>query len=413
MSVYLERARLLLAQARPAEAEREAMQVLAQDPADAEALAILAMSRSAQRRFPDALEAAKAAIAQQPDQPYFHYVHAHVLHHSERDDEAANAIDEALRLDPTNPDLLTMRSSIELSRRRWPAALEAAEQALAAQPEHVDAANLRAMALVRLGRKAEAMETVEYALHRDPENALSHANQGWNCLHRNDPRAAQEHFREALRLSPNLEYAREGMLQALNARSPIYRGMLAYFLWMSRLSGRLQGAFLVGIWLGGRVLRTLAENMPSVAWLWWSLLVVLYLFIYLSWTAQPMFNLALRFNRFGRHVLSDDQRVASNWFAVPLAGALVSFAWWVFARETLPLLLIIGFLGLSIAVAATFARRGRPRRVLAIATGAMAVVGVAAIAALFYGQVEVAAILGTIYLMSFLAIQLFANFAMR
>ena len=40
----------------------------------------------------------------------------------------------------------------------------------------------------------------------------------------------------------------------------------------------------------------------------WPLLILFYAFIYLSWTAMPMFNLLLRFNRFGRHILTKDQR---------------------------------------------------------------------------------------------------------
>src|SRR5690606_6128653 len=110
--------------------------------------------------------------------------------------------------DPLAADTFALLASVELGRSRWTDSLDAANRALALQPEHVGAANLRAMALVRLGRKAEAMESVDYALRRAPENAFSHANQGWNCLHQNNPRRAQDHFREALRLDPNLEYAR-------------------------------------------------------------------------------------------------------------------------------------------------------------------------------------------------------------
>ena len=66
------------------------------------------------------------------------------------------------------------------------------------------------MALVRLGRRDEAGATLEAALARDPENAVTHANQGWARLHAGDFRGALEHFREALRLNPSLEWARAG-----------------------------------------------------------------------------------------------------------------------------------------------------------------------------------------------------------
>ena len=71
-------------------------------------------------------------------------------------------------------------------------------------PSTPAALNLRAMALVQLGRKDEAAATLGSALADDPENALTHANQGWALLHQGDHAKALEHFREALRLDPEL-----------------------------------------------------------------------------------------------------------------------------------------------------------------------------------------------------------------
>jgi tetratricopeptide (TPR) repeat protein len=377
MSAHLERAQLLLAQSRAAEAERETLLALAAQPDDPHALSLLAVSRIEQDKRDPALEAARQAVGFAPDVPYLHYVHALVLHRMDRDEEAFRAVQEALRLDPEDADLFSLLAAIELARRRWPAALAAAEQALALNPEHVGAANLRAMALVRLGRKAEAMTSVDHALHRAPEDAFSHANQGWNQLHRNDPRAAQVHFREALRLQPDLEYAREGMLEALKARNPVYRGMLAYFLWLGRQSARFQWAFIVGIYFGSRAAHTLWDAHPELKWLWWPLFGLFYGFVYLSWTAQPMFNLLLRFDRFGRHVLSADQRTASSWFGGTFFLLLACLAAWLALGS------VAGFFGtvvlavLSICVAATFGRTGRNRAILA---GTTALLGLLAVA---------------------------------
>ena len=72
------------------------------------------------------------------------------------------------------------------------------------------------------------------ALANDPENALTHANQGWALLHRGDHAKALEHFREALRIDPELDWARAGIVEALKARHLIYRLMLRFFLWIGR-----------------------------------------------------------------------------------------------------------------------------------------------------------------------------------
>jgi Flp pilus assembly protein TadD len=408
MSAYLDRARLLLAQSRPADAERESMRALAQQPDDPSALALLALSRIEQDKRTAALEAAREAVGLAPDQPFFHYVHAHVLRNMDRSEEAFRAIQESLRLDPADADTFALLSSIELGRSRWPAALDAAETALALNAEHVGAANLRAMALVRLGRKAEAMESVDYALDRAPENAFSHANQGWNCLHQNDPRKAQEHFREALRLDPDLEYAREGMLEALKARNPVYRVMLAYFLWLGRQSARFQWAFIIGIFFGGRIARTLSESQPALNWIWWPLLGLFYGFVYLSWTAHPMFNLLLRFDRFGRHVLSPDQRKGAAWFGASFALAIGALLGWVAtANQVLLFSTVVGAI-LSICIAATFNRTGRDRTILGSCTAALAAV---AIGAAFFTLSDNAAghVFTGAFVIGFIGFQLVAN----
>lgn len=408
MSVHLERARLLLAQSRPADAEQESMLALAQQPDDPQALALLALSRIDQGKKEAALEAAREAVGLAPDESFFHSVHAHVLREMGRADDAFRAVQEALRLDPADADNFSLLASIELLRGRWSAALEAAEQALALNAEHVAAANLRAMALVRLGRKTEAMQSVDYALDRAPENAFSHANQGWNHLHRNDPKKAQEHFREALRLDPELEYAREGMLEALKARNPVYRVMLAYFLWLGRQSTRFQWAFILGIFFGSRIASSLATTQPEMKWLWWPLLGAFYAFVYLSWTAQPMFNLLLCFDRFGRHVLSPDQRTGAWWFGGTFGLALGSLAWWLAGESDAGFFSTVVCAVLSICVAATFAKTGRHRVILGGGTVALAVLAVSA-GLLTLANNSTGLMLMSAFALGFIAFQLVAN----
>ena len=379
MSAHLERAQLLLAQSRPADAEREAMLAVSAQPENARALALLAISRVEQDKHEAALAAASDAVGLAPDDPYLHYVHALVHHRMEHAEESFRAVQEALRLDPADADAFTLLASIELARRKWPAALAAAEQALALNPEHVGAANLRSIALIQLGRKAEAMQSVDYALHRAPDDPFSHSNQGWNCLHQNDPRRAQEHFREALRLDPNLDHAREGMLEALKARNPIYRAMLAYFLWLGRKSAQFQWAFIIGIFFGSSLARTASNAYPQLNFVWWPLLGLFYAFVYLSWTAQPMFNLLLRFDRFGRHVLTDDQRMAANWFGAALFAALGMLVWWLATKEDIALIIGLFLAALSICIAATFNRVGRPRKILGACTAGLGAIAVVAV----------------------------------
>jgi len=327
-----------------------------------------------------------------------------VLHRLERDAEALAAAQQAIRLDPSDEEGFSLLASIHLARRDWPAALTAAESGLTLNPEHVRSANLRAMALVRLGRKTEAMTTIDFALERAPENGFSHANQGWNCLHRNEPREAQKHFREALRLEPDMEYARHGMLEALRARNPIYRGMLAYFLWMGRQSSRLQWAFIIGTYIVMQFVVAMTDRWPLL----WILVGLFYLFVYLSWTSVPMFNLMLRLHPFGRFVLSADERKASYWFG----GFLFSAPGALAASFTLGSFFFIVFivlLILSVCIAATFGRTGRNRLTLAGATALIGLIAAAGCIALFRGNEEFAIQALRLSSYGFLGFQILAN----
>jgi tetratricopeptide (TPR) repeat protein len=373
MSQHPSRAEILLAQSRPADAEREARMALGQNPSDPLALTLLARALAGQNREKDALDPARAAIAAAPDSPYAHHVLAHVLLRLDLPKEALASSEAALRLAPDDGDLLAQRAGIRLALRDWRAALEDSEAALRINAEDTFAQNLRATALQRLGRADEAAEAGARTLARAPEDAFSHSTQGWSQLHRGDPRRAQEHFREALRLRPDFEPARHGMLEALKARNPVYRGMLAYFLWMGRQSGRIQWAFLIVTYFGQRIMRNLASSNPALGVVLWPLLVLFYVFVYLSWTAVPLFNLLLRLDRYGRLVLSRKERRDTDWFGASVLLILAAAGWWAFGDARASDLGVIVAAMLSVCVAATVVREKlRNRLIFGGATAALA-----------------------------------------
>lgn len=367
MSHHLSRAELLLAQSRPADAEREVRMALGEAPGDPFALAVLARALVAQKKPREALDPARAAVAAAPDLAYVHHILAHV-HLTLDDAKAALAsANTAVSLDPDDGDLLAQRGSIHLARRDWRAALADAEDALRIQAENTFALNVRAVALRQLGRADEAAAAGAGILERAPEDALSHCTQGWTLLQRGDSRGALTHFREALRLEPDYESARQGMLEALKARNPVYRGMLAYFLWMGRQSSTIQWVFFFVTFFGQRFARRLADQDPTLGTIVWPLLIAFYVFVYLSWTSVPMFNLLLRVNRFGRLVLSRRERIASTWFGLsllPIVAAAVLWArgdsnWFLFAVTAV----------LSVCVAITVTReQTRSRWIMGAAT---------------------------------------------
>jgi tetratricopeptide (TPR) repeat protein len=380
MNQHQQRARVLVEQGRYDLAEKELRQALAADPDDGYCHALLALCLCEQEKYDAATDEAKRAIGLAPDVPFSHFLMGRVLLERNHFPEAAAAADQALRLDPSNADHYWLRGAIDLQQRDWSAALRNAEGGLAQNPEHIGCNNLRALALVKLGRNAEAGATIGSALARDPDNAFTHANQGWALLHQRDHRKALEHFREALRLEPGLDFARAGLVEALKAKNPIYGLMLRYFLWMSRLSGRAQWLIILGGFFGYRFLSRVARENPEVA-PWVNPVLIAYIaFALMTWIAVPLFNLLLRFSRDGRHALTREDVVATNWVGGLLLPALVCFAVWLPTENLFALFGMIYFGLLLPPVAAVFqCRAGWPRRWMTVYAVALALLGVACV----------------------------------
>lgn len=387
MNPNLERALLLFQQSRYDMAETELRQALAQDPDDPYAHALLGLCLSHREAYQEATQETQMAIHKSPDFPFAHYAHAHVLYDRNRFSEALPAVNEAIRLNPESSDQYALLSNIHLQESRWREALQAAEQGLQFDPAHVGCTNLRAIAMVKLGQRAEAGRTINTALSRNPENSLTHANQGWQLLHEGDPKKAAEHFREALRLDPTNEWARQGIVEALKARNFIYAFMLRYFLWMAKFSRGKQWGILLAGYFGNRLLAAIAEENPTLA-PWILPLRILYIcFALMTWLAYPFFNLLLRFNRFGRLVLSREQTVASNWFGLCLLVALASLGVCVFKGFNTPWLILALVAGLMLLPASTVYRchEGWPRMTMGAIAISLALLGIGAVVAEFIG----------------------------
>ena len=391
MNPRLQRALLLYEQNRFEMAEAELRQALAAEPDDAYAHAILSLCLTARRTLDEATTEAQQAIYLAPDLAFAHYALAWVLHHRRRNTDALAAIREAIRLNPDDADFLAVEAQIHLDEKRWPDALAAAERGLQSDSEHVNCTNLRAVALVKLGRKSEAGATIDAALRRHPDDALTHANQGWTLLEQGEPRKALEHFREALRLEPDHEWARAGLVEALKARNVVYGLMLRYFLWMSKLPASVQFGVIIGGVLLNNMVGAAAKANPAFAPFALPIRIVYLTLVLLTWTADPLFNLLLRLNKFGRLALTDEQRRASSWFAavvIPALTSLVLCLYFGFGSFFILCALVFGFL--MVPVSGSFkASEGWPRTLLFSCTLGLAAAGFAGLGATAFGVSQV------------------------
>jgi Flp pilus assembly protein TadD/uncharacterized protein YqgC (DUF456 family) len=406
---HVERARFLIEQDRYALAESELRRHLLAEPEDATAHALLALALSEQNKHREALESAHRAIHLAPMFSYAHYVLAYINTRQDHLDEAEKAINEALRLDPEEADYFAVLSSIKLQRRRWPEALEVAERGLYFNSEHVGCINLRAMALNQMGLSDEATVAIEGALSVEPENALTHANRGWQEVHRGNYEQAMTYFREALRIDAELEWAREGVVEVLKARNPIYRVMLRYFLWSSRLSSGATWGLIIGFYFFSRLMRTLMKAKPELAPFLWPLYGLYLAFVLMTWIARPLFDLLLRLDPMGRVVLSKKQITASNWVGGALLLAAVGLALGLLTSIPSFYLLAAGSGIMTMPIAGAFnAETASGKKVLPIYAAALGSLALLAFALSFY-NFETAMIFGALFLLGFFIYTWVAN----
>lgn len=366
--MHFDRARLLLQQRRYADAERELRQALAADPNFADAHALLAEALLDQEKPDDAYAEAALAISQDPELEVGHFVMARVMLSRNRFDDAEQAIRRAIELVPY-PRSFGLLSAVRFEKRDWRGALQAADEGLAVDPEDSACLNLRAMALRQLGRHDEADFTLRGALENDPDDSFAHANRGWSELHRGRPREALVHFREALRLDPSNDHARAGLVEAMKARYFFYRIVLNYFLWMNRLAHSAQFAIVVGGWVGYQVLRGFTRANPQYGWVTVPLMLLYLAFVWMTWLAAPLMNLALRLHPVGRYALSTEQRRTAHLVGGLLLAAVAAAAA-AFATGTADLLpFAIGLAVAALPASMIFrAEFGWPRLVLVLMT---------------------------------------------
>lgn len=406
---HVERARVLIEQDRFALAESELRRHILAEPDDATAHAMLALTLSGQKKHREAVESARRAIHLAPLLPYAHYVLAWVYDRQDRLGEAEAAINEAIRLDPEDADYFAVLSSIKLQRRRWQEALEAAETGLYFDSGHVGCINLRAMALNQMGLADDAAVAIEGALSFEPENALTHANRGWQEVHRGNYEQAMAHFRESLRIDAELEWAREGVVEVLKARNPIYRLMLRYFLWSSRLSPRATWGLIIGLYFFSRLIRGGMNASPELAPFLWPLYGLYLAFVLMTWIARPLFDLLLRLDPVGRVVLSKKQTAASNWVGAALLLAASGLALGLLTGVPSFYMLAAGAGMMTLPIAGAFnAETPKARKVLpayAVALGSLALVTFA----LSFYDFEAAVTLGGLFLLGFFVYGWVAN----
>lgn len=205
MTSWLHEARRLFRAQRLAEAGEICRRVLADDPADADALHLAGVILLSQGDHLAALDILQQAVTARPDAAPFHNNLGVALRAAGRGPEAAACFRRALQLRPRYADALSNLGSVLDTRGAGgsPAeALDCFHAALAIDPAHADAHYNLANLLAAQGRPGEAVEHYRQALAVRPNwsDAANNLGNALLCLDRQDEAIAA--YRQAAAANP-------------------------------------------------------------------------------------------------------------------------------------------------------------------------------------------------------------------
>jgi tetratricopeptide (TPR) repeat protein len=307
----LERANLLLAQGRPKDAEQQLGDALRLEPENDYALSLLARCKYDQQQFKEGIAVVQRAIQLEPQEGYYYYLLAFGYYQLDSNHTAQRYLKRAVELNPYSAEFFGLWSLILLEEKDFKQALERANEGLAVDAENITCLNARSTALNKLKRVDDAIETMQNALEKDPENAYTHTTVGWNLLEKGRHNEAAEHFREALRLHPNLEGAREGLKQALKSKIPPYKWLLQYSFWINNKGKSARWAIPLVIYFAVQVISRVSnasEGKGGLAIVGLVIVVLYLLFAATSWFINPLANFFLLFHKDGKYALSGKEK---------------------------------------------------------------------------------------------------------
>ncbi|MDF1851269.1 MAG: tetratricopeptide repeat protein [Verrucomicrobiales bacterium] len=257
---------LLQEQGRLEEAEACFQQVLMQEPENDFVYGRLALCQLNQEGKKKAsLRSVEEAIRIRPDGSFYHALKSLVLADLCKGKESLVSADTALALAPEDGFVLAAKANAFCSLQRWAEGEEWSRKALTADGEHPMATNLLAHCLRMQGKGEENREAVGRLLAADPESILAHVNAGWSALQHGEQEQAESHFREALRIDPELDMAREGLIESFRARSIFYRAYLSYVFFLQRFTQGRKWMILIGIIVIYQVSWRLLERVHPMA----------------------------------------------------------------------------------------------------------------------------------------------------
>jgi tetratricopeptide (TPR) repeat protein len=399
------RGHAMLQLGRAKEAEALFREALSQDPDDSDHFVGLSHALARQGRYAEARDAAQDALRLEPDHVGALSVLASAYADLREPGPALDVVRRGLQIVPELGYLHRQEGAILLAMDRTDEAAASLARARTLDPEDAEVAALQGAAAYNARRFDEASRFIAEALALDPDNAEAHQLRGMLSLRRGGGREAVGAAREAMRLDPTDADYREGMSLALKSRNPLYGLMLRYADWTYSLPSGARWAVWLAPVIASRVLRPFEDQLWARV-----LLVLIFAFVLVSWTLEPLMNATLLLRRYTRQLLPRATKLATYAFLAFLAVAAGAAVAGIVTHSGRWYVVAIG-LGLwSASAGMSHTVRERMRRLTVGLQGGGALLGLAAVVTTALG-LGAAAPLSVVLIVTGIAMLWFTNFA--
>lgn len=250
--------------------------------------------------------------------------------------DADSKADWLLNNDDTDSDYLLLKARVKFGQRFYDSSLDFIDKALELDPENEEALNLSTI-ITNMFNPEQSGESVNKLLELDPENPSAIANHAMMLLRQGNHKEALERFKEALSKQPSNQLARHGMTEALKSNYFLYRWINKFFQFTSTLDGNKTWMLIIGIMIAQRFLRTAANNSDGgMKILLTTATISVSGFVFLTWVINPLINLYLNLNPYGKLLLDDDDKIMAKYTGISLfIGVISLLSYWLVKEERL------------------------------------------------------------------------------
>ncbi len=319
------RVELLINQGRISDAETQVRSFLEDEPTDEYGRYLLAYTLYFQGKSKESEHITIQLQQDDPENPAYLALLAEINLKENELDAAEEKGNILLQMAPNEVQFYNLMSRIKFAQRYYDAALSYANNALGIDPENLEALNQKTLISGILGDKQSAKNTILEALEKNPDDPYTIANHANQLLKEGKVKESLDRFSQALNINPTNALARYGMQEAMKSKFWLYRLFYKYFDLMGRLTANGSWGFVIGTYALYQGLNYLSRTNEALAPIATPLSYVLLAFFVLSWIINPLMNLYLMTNKYGRLLLEDDQKKMATYTGASLVIALVGF----------------------------------------------------------------------------------------